>query len=52
MTNQDKYKVIREYWKDLYTEKPPTLDKAIWRIKESDKIYNALMLFIWEREAK
>ena len=44
MTKKEIYQEIRTYWSDLYKEKPITLEKAIWRIKESDKIHNALLV--------
>ena len=50
MTKKEIFQEIHTYWNDLYKEKPLTLEKAIWRIKESEKIYNALMLYIWEIE--
>jgi hypothetical protein len=45
MTNSEIYQTVREYWNELYTDKLPSLDRCIWRIKESDKIYNALMCY-------
>ena len=48
MTKKEIYKEIRTYWSDLYKEKPITIEKAIWRIKESDKIYNALLVMALE----
>lgn len=52
MTKQEIYQTIKEYWKELYPPETPPLDRCIWRIKESDKIYNALMMFIWEIETE
>lgn len=45
MTNQEIYQTIFDYWKELYPDKLPSLDRCIWRIKESDKIYNYLIMY-------
>ncbi len=45
MTNPEIYQAIQDYLSDLYAEKPSTLEKALWRIKEREKIYDALMTY-------
>lgn len=45
MTNQEIYQAIFTYWQELYDNETPSLDRCIWRIKESDKIYNYLMTY-------
>lgn len=45
MTNQEIYQAIFTYWQELYTDETPSLDRCIWRIKESDKIYNCLLTY-------
>lgn len=45
MTNQEIYQAIFTYWQELYNNETPSLDRCIWRIKESDKIYKYLLSY-------
>jgi hypothetical protein len=45
MTNQSIYRTIFAYWQELRTPDTPSIDRCIWRMRESDKIYNCLMTY-------
>jgi hypothetical protein len=45
VTSQEIYQTIFTYWQDLYTDETPSLDRCIWRIQESDKIYKYLLTY-------
>ena len=45
MTNQEIYQTIFEYWQELYPTETPSLDRCIWRMQESDKIYKYLLTY-------
>ena len=45
MTNQSIYQAIFDYWQELYPAETPSLDRCIWRMQESDKIYKYLMTY-------
>jgi hypothetical protein len=45
MTNQEIYQTIFEYWQELRTPETPSLDRCIWRMQESDKIYKYLLTY-------
>ena len=45
MTNQEIYQAIFTYWQELRTHGTQSLDRSIWEMRESAKIYNALMTY-------
>ena len=45
MTKQEINSTIKEYWKGLYeTDELPSIAKCIWRVNESRKIGNYLLV--------
>ena len=45
MTKKEINSTIQEYWKGLYkTDELPNIDYCIWRVKESRKIGNYLLV--------
>lgn len=45
MTKQEINSTIQEYWKGLYqTDELPNIDHCIWRVNESRKIGNYLLI--------
>ena len=42
MTNKEVFDTIFSYWQDSHAK---TLDEALWRVKTSESIYNALLSY-------
>ena len=45
MTNKEIYQAIFTYWQELRTPETPSLDRSIWKMRESAKIYNCLLTY-------